>query len=122
MYTVDAYLFAEPFADRLGDVWDRGRASAARLVEAVATPGGQALPVGPLDRRSRRVPHRRAGGPAAPPPTRAGRRRPGGVDPGAGGLARAAADGAVGWFDGGLVVAHKRRAPFRYRGRSAGSR
>ena len=32
------------------------------------------------------------------------------------GLARAAADAAPGWFEDGLVVAHKRRAPFRYRG------
>ena len=46
MYTVDAYLFAEPFAARLGPVWDRGLASAARLVAAVATPGGAALPWG----------------------------------------------------------------------------
>ena len=46
MYTVDAYLFAEPFADRLGAVWERGIASAARLVEAVVTPGGAALPWG----------------------------------------------------------------------------
>ncbi|HKY67242.1 MAG TPA: hypothetical protein VJM49_12760, partial [Acidimicrobiales bacterium] len=46
MYTVDAYLFAEPFSDRLGAVWDRGIASAARLVEAVVTPGGAALPWG----------------------------------------------------------------------------
>src|SRR4029453_367449 len=46
MYTVDAYLFAEPFAGRLGEVWDRGLASAARLVAAVASPGGAALPWG----------------------------------------------------------------------------
>src|SRR4030095_10124176 len=32
------------------------------------------------------------------------------------GLARAAATAAPGWFDEGLVLAHKRRAPFRYRG------
>jgi hypothetical protein len=46
MYTVDAYLFAEPFADRIGDVWARGHASASRMVDAVATPGGAALPWG----------------------------------------------------------------------------
>ncbi len=46
MYTVDAYLFAEPFSDRLGAVWERGVASAARLVEAVVSPGGAALPWG----------------------------------------------------------------------------
>jgi hypothetical protein len=109
MYTVDAYLFAEPFADRLGAVWDRGVRSAARLVEAVATPGGAALPwgrsigvlavchtaelAGVLLRRGVAVDRARWLG-----------------------LARAAADAAPGWFDGGLVAAHKRRAPFRYRG------
>ena len=117
MYTVDAYLFAEPFADRLGEVWDRGLASAARLVAAVASPGGAALPWGRsigalavchsaelsalLLRRS------------------AARDGNGGAVIDAGrwwALARAAADGAGRWFDGGLVVAHKRRAPFRYRG------
>ena len=113
MYTVDAYLFAEPFSDRLGAVWDRGLAAAARLVEAVVTPGGAALPWG-RSIGALAVCHsgelaalllRRAheGG----PPVDAGRWW---------GVARAAATGAAGWFDGGLVVAHKRRAPFRYRG------
>jgi hypothetical protein len=119
MYTVDAYLFAEPFADRLGDAWARGLASAARLVDAVVTPGGAALPWGRsigalavchsaelaalLLRRAHEG--EAGGGPAGP------------VDPDRWwSIARTAADGAGGWFDGGLVVAHKRRAPFRYRG------
>ena len=109
MYTVDAYLFAEPFADRLGDLWDRGVRSAARLVEAVASRGGAALPwgrsigalavchtaelAGVLLRRGIEVDTERWLG-----------------------LARAAAGAAPGWFDRGLVVAHKHRAPFRYRG------
>lgn len=109
MYTVDAYLFAEPFADRLGDVWTRGLRSAARLVEAVASPGGEALPwgrsigvlavchtaelAGVLLRRAVDVDSRRWLG-----------------------LARAAAHAAPRWFSDGLVVAHKRRSPFRYRG------
>jgi len=109
MYTVDAYLFAEPFADRLGEVWDRGVRSAARLVEAVATPGGAALPWG------------RSIGALAVCHTAelAGVLLRRGVDVDATrwlGLARAAADAAPGWFADGLVVAHKRRAPFRYRG------
>ena len=138
MYTVDAYLFAEPFADRLGGVWDRGLASAAGLVAAVAHPNGAALPwgrsIGALavchsaelsafllrraattGRLDAAVDGAASGGVAAA----------GGVAVGDGAeieadrwwaLARAAADGAAGWFDGGLVVAHKRRAPFRYRG------
>jgi hypothetical protein len=109
MYTVDAYLFAEPFADRLGEVWDRGLASAARLVAAVATPDGAALPWG-----------RSIGALAVchSAELSALLLRRGAASDGERwwGLARAAADGAVGWFDGGLVVAHKRRAPFRYRG------
>ncbi|HEY2997597.1 MAG TPA: hypothetical protein VGJ43_03430 [Acidimicrobiales bacterium] len=109
MYTVDAYLFAEPFADRLGPVWDRGVASAARLVAAVATPCGAALPWG-----------RSIGALAVCHTAELAalllRRGLAGDGDRWWGLARAAADGASGWFDGGLVVAHKRRAPFRYRG------
>ena len=111
MYTVDAYLFAEPFADHLGEVWDRGLASAARLVAAVAAPNGAALPWG-----------RSIGALAVchSAELSALLLRRGALSDGQverwWGLARAAADGAVGWFDGGLVVAHKRRAPFRYRG------
>ena len=140
MYTVDAYLFAEPFADRLGEVWDRGLTSAARLVAAVAGPGGAALPWG-RSIGALAVCHsaelaalllRRAaggeGGAAGEGGAGGGVGAAGGVRSGgqgaAGGveverwwaLARAATDGASGWFDGGLVVAHKRRAPFRYRG------
>jgi len=109
MYTVDAYLFAEPFAERLGEVWLRGVRSAARLVEAVAGPGGGALPWG------------RSIGALAVCHTAelAGvlLRRGVDVDPARWlGLAQAAATAAPRWFADGLVVAHKRRAPFRYRG------
>ncbi len=109
MYTVDAYLFAEPFADLVGDVWEKGVRSAARLVEAVASPDGAALPWG------------RSIGALAVCHTAelAGvlLRRGIDVDPGRWlGLARSAANAAPGWFSEGLVVAHKRRAPFRYRG------
>jgi glycosyltransferase involved in cell wall biosynthesis len=124
MYTVDAVLFAAPFGDRLGAVWDRALLSAARLVDAVVTPGGAALPwgrsIGALavchSAELAALVLRRAAlsaaadePPAAPVP-----------DAGAAAkwweVARAAATGAAGWFDGGLVVSHKRRAPFRYRG------
>jgi glycosyltransferase involved in cell wall biosynthesis len=117
MYTVDAYLFAEPFAARLGPVWDRGLASAARLVAAVASPGGGALPWG-RSIGALAVCH------SAELAALLLRRSTTGEgdeldEPGAArwwALARAAADGAAGWFAGGLVVAHKRRSPFRYRG------
>lgn len=112
MYTLDAYLFAEPFADRLGAVWDRGLASAARLVDAVVSPGGAALPWG-----------RSIGALAACHSAELAalllRRAHQGVSEVDAErwwhVARAAAAGAAGWFDGGLVAAHKRRAPFRYR-------
>jgi hypothetical protein len=109
MYTVDAYLFAEAFADRLGEVWERGVRSAARLVEAVASPDGTALPWG------------RSIGALAVCHTAelAGVLLRRGIDVDAGrwlGLARSAADAAPGWFSDGLVVAHKRRSPFHYRG------
>ncbi len=112
MYTVDAYLFAEPFAERLGDVWDRGIRSAARLVAAVATPGGQALPWG----RSIGVLAVCHSAELAGVLLRRGM-----IDDPAEqarwlGLAAVAAGAAPGWFSGGLVVAHQRRAPFRYRG------
>jgi hypothetical protein len=130
MYTVDAYLFAEPFADRLGEVWDRGLASAARLVAAAAHPSGAALPWG-RSIGALAVCHtaelaalllRRAAAPGGPDAAVEGAAS-GGAGAAGGvasdrwwALARAAADGAAGWFDGGLVAAHKRRAPFRYRG------
>jgi glycosyltransferase involved in cell wall biosynthesis len=109
MYTVDAYLFAEPFADRLGDVWARGLASAARLVDAVVTPGGAALPWG------RSIGALAVCHSAELSALLLRRAREGDTDRWWG-VARTAADGAPGWFDSGLVVAHKRRAPFRYRG------
>ena len=113
MYTVDAYLFAEPFSDRLGAVWERGVASAARLVGAVVSPGGAALPWG---RSIGALAVCHSGELAALLLRRA---HEGGAPVDAErwwGVARALADGAAHWFDRGLVVAHKRRAPFRYRG------
>ncbi len=110
MYTVDAYLFAEPLAPRLGGAWERGLRSSARLVEAVASPGGEALPwgrsVGALavchlaELAGALLAHGLAGDPQ-----------------GWIGRARAAALAAPRWFaTDGLVTAHRRRSPFRYRG------
>jgi hypothetical protein len=109
MYTVDAYLFAEPLADELGEVWDRGIAGALDLVATTATPDGSALAWGrsigalavchtaelaALALHRRLVEDR-------------GRWL---------GLAAVAADAMPGWFQGGLVTSHQRRSPFRYRG------
>ena len=97
-----------------GAVWDRGLALGRPPGRGGGHPGRRRPAVGPVDRGAGRLPQRRAGGPAAAPwRTRAGRP----VDAERWwGVARASAAGAAGWFDGGLVVAHKRRAPFRYRG------
>ncbi len=40
MYTPDVYLFAEPFSDELGDVWETGLRKALADLADVATPGG----------------------------------------------------------------------------------
>ncbi len=109
MYTVDAYLFAEPLADRLGDVWERGLRSAARLVEAVADPDGSALTWG-----------RSVGALAVchSAELAALLLRRGQVDEPARWLqlARTAADRAPTWFANGLINAHAHRAVDAYRG------
>lgn len=110
MYTVDAYLFAAPLAGRLGGLWERGLRSAARLVEAVGSPDGEALPWG------------RSIGALAVAHTAelAGTLLVHGLAadaPGWVGRARGAAIAAPRWFSAdGLITAHRRRAPFRYRG------
>lgn len=110
MYTVDAYLFAAPLAGRLGEVWPRGLSAAARLVEAVASPGGEALPWG------RSIGALAVGHTAELAGALLAHGLAGDV-PGWLGRARAAAGAAPGWFAAdGLVVAHRRRSPFRYRG------
>lgn len=46
IYTVDVHLFCEPFADRLGPVWERGARAAVELVSLVGTTNGAAVPWG----------------------------------------------------------------------------
>jgi glycosyltransferase involved in cell wall biosynthesis len=109
MYTVDAYLFAEPLSAELGDVWDRGVAGALDLVGTTATPDGSALAWGRsigvlavchtvelaalalrrdlVEDRARWL-----------------------------GLAATATHAAPAWFARGLVTSHQHRSPFRYRG------
>ena len=109
MYTVDAYLFAEPLSERLGEVWERGLRSAARLVDAVADPDGSALTWG-RSIGALAVCHTaelaalllRRG--EAADPTRWLH------------LARTAADRAPDWFTDGLINAHAHRAVDAYRG------
>jgi glycosyltransferase involved in cell wall biosynthesis len=109
MYTVDAYLFAEPLADDLGTVWSTGIGSAIELVAATSSPDGAALAwgrsIGALAvchtvelaalALGRDLVHDRA--------------RWLGMAAAAGGHARR-------WFSGGLITSHQHRATFRYRG------
>ena len=46
IYTADIWLFCEPLADRLGDVWMHGARTALDLVDAVAGSDGAAIPWG----------------------------------------------------------------------------
>lgn len=46
IYSADVWLFAEPLADRLGDVWSIGIERALDLVKAVGTKDGSAVPWG----------------------------------------------------------------------------
>jgi glycosyltransferase involved in cell wall biosynthesis len=109
MYTVDAYLFAEPLAAELGEAWDRGIAGALDLVATTATPDGSALAWG-RSIGALAVCH------TAELAALALRRRLV-DDPGRWlGLASVAADALPGWFRDGLITSHQHRSPFRYRG------
>jgi len=109
MYTVDAYLFAEPFAEVLGDVWERGFRSGLDLVLAVGAPDGSALTwgrsIGALavchSAELAGVALRRR---LVEDPTACLR------------LTRRAVDAAPGWFSDGIITSHQHRSPFRYRG------
>jgi glycosyltransferase involved in cell wall biosynthesis len=46
IYSGDIYLFTEPFAERLGGVWERGARAALDLVERVGATNGAAFPWG----------------------------------------------------------------------------
>ena len=46
IYTADIWLFCEPLASRLGEVWLHGAGTALDLVDAVAGPNGAAIPWG----------------------------------------------------------------------------
>jgi hypothetical protein len=109
IYTADIYLFTEPLATRLGDVWDHGARGAVDLVSRVATRDGSAICWGrstgalsacltielaalALERGLTDEPGRWLG------------------------LATNALDRIDVWFDGGLVTAHQYRSTYDYRG------
>jgi len=108
MYTPDVYLFAEPFADELGDAWARGLTAVLDDLVDVATPGG-AISWGRSTGALGVVMNVELGA------TAAGRGLGGDVS---GWLGKAAlATGALAaWFDDGLVTAHQHRMTMSYRG------
>jgi len=108
MYTPDVYLFAEPFADELGDSWARGLTSVLDDLADVATPGG-AVSWGRSTGALGVVMNVELGA------TAAGR---GLGEDIAGWLGKAdlATTALSGWFADGLVSSHQRRMTMSYRG------
>jgi hypothetical protein len=108
MYTIDLVLFTEPFADRLGDCWERNLASAARLVDACVAATGAAIPWG----RSNGVLGACHTIELAALLIARGTDRPERWLT----VAAEAAHHLDGWFSDGLTTAHQHRSPFGYRG------
>jgi glycosyltransferase involved in cell wall biosynthesis len=109
VYTVDVYLFTEPLAGLLGDVWERGVRGVLDLVERVGSSNGAAVPWG------------RSGGILAVCHTlelaalALSRGMTDDVGQWTATAARATATAAT-WFDRGYVTAHQHRAADSYRG------
>jgi hypothetical protein len=114
IYSADVWLFTEPLAPLLGELWFEGVAAALGLVEAVAPPDGSSVCWGrsagvlglalTLELAALVL----AEHPVRPEWTQ----RPDWW------LAQADASAAAmpGWFDGGLISAHQHRSPYAYRG------
>jgi glycosyltransferase involved in cell wall biosynthesis len=109
MYTVDAYLFAEPLADDLGDVWTTGIRSAIDLVGAASSPDGASIAWGRSIGALALCHTAELAGVALRRDLVPDRARWLGV-------AAAASANAPRWFAGGLITSHQHRATFRYRG------
>lgn len=111
IYSGDIYLFTEPVADRLGDVWTRGARAALDLVERVEATNGAAFAWGRSSGALAACLTVELGGLAA---------AHGLVDDVDAWLARAdhAFTTAIpGWFAAdGLITAHQHRSTFGYRG------
>ena len=112
IYSGDIYLFTEPAAERLGDVWRRGAKSALDLVDRIATTNGAAFAWGRSSGALATCLTIELGGLAAA--------HPGLADDVDRWLARAdhAFTTAIGgWFSAdGLITAHQHKSTFGYRG------
>ncbi len=109
IYTADVYLFTEPLADSLGDVWPRGARSALELVESTADRRGHAITWGRSSGALSACLTIELGALALG--TDLGRDR----DLWLGLAARAFAHFGD-WMNEGLVSAHQHRSPYPYRG------
>jgi glycosyltransferase involved in cell wall biosynthesis len=112
IYSGDIYLFTEPFADRLGDVWRDGARHALDLVDRIAAPNGAAFSWGRSSGALATCLTVELGGLAASHPL---------LDDEATArwLARSAHafDRTARWFAGdGVITAHQHRSTFGYRG------
>jgi glycosyltransferase involved in cell wall biosynthesis len=109
IYTADIYLFTEPFADGLGETWNRGARSALDLVEAVATTNGAAFPWGRSSGALASCLTIELGGLAAVAELQAD--RPRWLT-----LAENAFAQFPAWMSDGVIAAHQYRSTFGYRG------
>ncbi len=132
IYTADVWLFTEPLADRLGEVWERGMARALDLVLAVGDRHGTSVPWGrSTGDLSTALTLELAAFAMSRPESRSGRHnehraRDPQDDPTGFGLTnpavwlRRAVDATTtlldGFDDGGLTTAHAYRAQDAYRG------
>ncbi len=109
IYSADVWLFTQPLADRLGPLWDEGFATALSLIERVISDDGSAVAWG------------RSTGPLAGALTielgALAASRDLGDDPARWlGRTALAASSMPGWFDRGVVNAHRHRDADGYRG------
>jgi glycosyltransferase involved in cell wall biosynthesis len=111
IYSGDIYLFTEPVADRLGDVWTRGARAALDLVERVETTNGAAFAWGRSSGALAACLTVELGGLAA------SHHLVDDVDPWLARADHAFATAIPSWFaDDGLITAHQHRSTFGYRG------
>ena len=108
MYTPDVHLFAEPFADELGDAWETGLCMALADLADVATPGG-AVAWGRSTGALGIVMNVELGA------TAVGRGMTGDPEGWLGKVVLATTE-LAGWFEGGVVKAHQHRMTMGYRG------
>ena len=110
IYTADVFLFAEPLAEHLGELWTTGLRRVLRDVDALALPGGAIVWGRSIGSLAVAMTVELAAIGAAR----------GLVDAPGDWLARAAwaLDELRRWFSGGVIRAHQQRSPMFYRGPS----